>query len=253
MAPALAGNPHVTGYADWVVKTLLHGLTGPINGQTYAGLIMVPQKEQSDEWIAMMATYVRNTFTNQASFVMPDQVARIRAANMARKTPWTYAELAGSVPFLMSVQSTWRATASDNAMSAVRAFGTAGWSTIVPQQPGQWFQFELPQPVMLAEIQFQSNGGGAARPRAGVTDPAATNAPPPPMPFPRAYRVQVSMDGTTWSAPVAEGTGVAGANVIALTPVRAKFVRITQTATVDNVTPWSMQQVQLYEIRPSGS
>ena len=47
--------------------------------------------------------------------------------------------------------------------------------------------------------------------------------------------------------------GVAGPKVIALTPVRAKFVRITQTATVDNVTPWSMQQVQLYEIRPSGS
>jgi len=61
------------------------------------------------------------------------------------------------------------------------------------------------------------------------------------------------MDGTTWSAPVAEGTGVAGPNVIALIPVRAKFVRITQTATVDNVTPWSMQQVQLYEIRSSGS
>ena len=252
VAPALAGNPHVTGYPDWVVKTLLHGLTGPINGQAYAGLIMVPQKEQSDVWIAMMASYVRNTFTNQASFVMPEQVAKIRAANLTRKTPWTYAELASSVPVLMSVQSTWRATASDNSMSAVRAFGTAGWSTIVPQQPGQWFQFELPQPTMLAEIQFQSNGGGGARPRA-TADPAVANASPVPMPFPRAYRVQVSMDGITWSAPVAEGAGVAGPNVIALTPVRAKFVRITQTATVDKVTPWSMQQVQLYELRPSGS
>ena len=136
-------------------------------------------------------------------------------------------------------QSTWRATASDNATSAVRAFGTAGWSTIVPQRPDQWFQFELPQAVTLAEIQFQSNGGGG---RAGT--------PPTPMPFPRAYRVQISMDGNTWSAPVAEGIGIAGANVISLTPVRAKFVRITQTATVENAPPWNMQQMQLYEIRP---
>ena len=252
MAPALAGNPHVTGYPDWVIKTLLHGLTGPIQGQTYAGLIMVPQKEQPDAWIAMMASYIRNTFTNQASFITADQVARIRAVNRARSTPWTYAELSASVPVLMHVQGTWRATASENAVSAVRAFGTAGWSTIVPQRPDQWFQFELPQPVTLAEIQFQSNAGGPPRPRTSVTGTAPATPAPPVAPYPRSYRVQVSMDGTTWSAPVAEGTGVAGPNVIALTPVRAKFVRITQTGTVDNVTPWSMQQVQLYEIRPSG-
>ena len=247
IAPALAGNPHVTGYPDWVIKTLLHGLTGPINGKTYAGLIMVPQKEQSDEWIAMMTSYVRNTFTNQASFVSPDQVARIRAATRARNAPFTFAELAESVPVLMMAQSTWKATASDNPASAVRAFGTAGWSTIVPQRADQWFQFELPQPVTLAEIQFQSNGS-AVRPRAGVTDPA----PPPPVPFPRAYRVQVSMDGTIWSAPVAEGLGLAGSNVVALTPVRAKFVRITLTATAENAPPWSMQQMQLYELRSTG-
>jgi mono/diheme cytochrome c family protein len=242
MAPALAGNPHVTGYPDWVIKTLLHGLTGPINGESYAGLIMVPQKEQSDEWIAMMTSYVRNSFTNQASFVTADQVAKIRAATEARKTPWTYSELTGSVPALMYVQSSWRATASDNPASAVRAFGTAGWSTIVPQRRDQWFQFELPQAVTLVEIQFQSSGRGG---------PAGSNAPPPPMPFPRAYSVQVSMDGNTWSAPVAEGVGVAGINVISLTPVRAKFVRITQTATVENAPPWSMQQIQLYELRPA--
>jgi len=247
-APALGGNPHVTGYPDWVIKTLLHGLTGPINGRTYAGQIMVPQKEQSDEWIATMASYVRNSFTNQASFVTADQVAKIRAGTQARKTPWTFSELTGSVPVLMSVQSTWRATASDNATSAVRAFGTAGWSSLVPQRPDQWFQFELPEAVTLVEIQFQSAGGGGGGGRAGA--PGAT--PPSPMPFPRAYRVQVSMDGTAWSAPVAEGTGVAGANVISLKPVRAKFVRITQTATTENAPPWSMQQVQLYEIRPSG-
>jgi mono/diheme cytochrome c family protein len=242
IAPPLAGNPHVTGYPDWVIRTLLHGLTGPINGQSYAGLIMVPQKGQSDEWIATMASYVRNTLTNQASFVTAEQVAKIRVASQARKTPWTYAELTALVPVQMSVQSTWRATASDNSPSAVRAFGTAGWSSMMPQRPDMWFQVELPQAVTLAEIQFQSGGFGGGR---------AANAPPPPTPFPRAYRVQVSTDGNTWSAPVAEEKGVAGFNVISLKPVRAKFIRFTQTASVENAPPWSMQQLQLYELRPS--
>ena len=97
-----------------------------------------------------------------------------------------------------------------------------------------WFQIELPAPVMLAEIQFTSSMIGG---RAGA--PAAWT-------FPRGYQVQVSADGTTWSAPVAEGQGVPGTTVITWTPVSAKFVRITQTASVDNAPPWSMRLVRLY-------
>jgi len=86
---------------------------------------------------------------------------------------------------------------------------------------------------MLTEIRFTSSTTGTG---AGQTST-----------FPRAYRVQVSGDGTTWSSPVAEGQGVAGITVIAFTPVSAKFVRITQTATIANAPPWSMRLVRLYE------
>jgi mono/diheme cytochrome c family protein len=237
IAPALAGSPRVTGHPDYVIKTLLHGLTGPIDGKSYAGQIMVSQGRQSDEWIADIASYIRNTMTNNASFVTPAQVAATRAANGARTTAWTYPELASTVPVLMHQQSTWKATASHNADRAVRAFGTAGWSTVVPQEPGMWFQFELPEPVTLAEIQLQSPPSFA---------PA--NSPPRPVPFARAYRVQVSMDGTSWSNPVAEGQGSGPSMLIVFAPVRAKFVRITQTAMVENAPPWSMQQMQLYEM-----
>ena len=65
--------------------------------------------------------------------------------------------------------------------------------------------------------------------------------------FPRAYRVQVSSDGAAWSPPVAEGQGEPGVTVIAFTPVSARFVRITQTANVDNGPPWSMRLLRLYE------
>jgi hypothetical protein len=34
---------------------------------------------------------------------------------------------------------------------------------------------------------------------------------------------------------------------IAFAPVKAKFVRITQTASVENAPPWSMRMLRLYE------
>ncbi|MFL5618850.1 MAG: discoidin domain-containing protein [Gemmatimonadaceae bacterium] len=238
MAPALAGSPRVTGHADYVTKVLLHGLTGPIEGKTYAGQIMVSQGQQSDEWIAAVASYVRNAFTNAASFVTPEQVAAVRAANRARTTAWTYPELTASVPALMHQQSTWKATASHESDRAVRAFGTAGWSTMAPQVPGMWFQFELPEPTTLAELRFLSSPGGG--PPGGA---------PRPIPYARGYKVQLSMDGATWSEPVAEGQGSGQSTTITLAPARAKFVRITQTATTENAPPWAIQQLQLYEIR----
>ncbi|HEV7991419.1 MAG TPA: c-type cytochrome [Gemmatimonadaceae bacterium] len=244
VAPAFAGSPRVTGHPDYVTSVLLHGLTGPIEGKTYAGQIMVSQAQQSDEWIAAVASYIRNTFTNQASFVTPAQVAAVRAATRARTTAWTYPELASTVPVLMQQQSTWKASASHNGDLAVRAFGTAGWSSMVPQQAGMWFQFELPQPVTLAEIQLQSPAPFVRPPAPGVAAP-----PPPPPRHPRAYRVQVSMDGTTWSAPVADGQGSSPSMTIAFAPVKAKFVRITQTDSTENPAPWYMQQIQLYEVK----
>ena len=238
IAPALAGSPHVTGHPDYAIKTLLHGLTGQIEDRTYAGQIMVSQKQQSDEWIAAVTSYIRNAMTNTASFVTPARVAAVRAAHAARVATWTWPELASSVPMLMHQQSAWKATASENAEKAVNAFGTYGWSSRVAQQPGMWFQFELPEPVTLAEIHVVS--GPFAR--------AVPNAPPPTIPFPSAYKVQVSMDGTAWSVPVAEGRGTASMAIV-FAPVLAKFVRITQTAEVENAPMWNMQLMQLYEMR----
>ena len=65
--------------------------------------------------------------------------------------------------------------------------------------------------------------------------------------YPRGYRVQTSLDGKTWSAPVAEGQGSGSPTVIAFRPVRLKFVRITQTATAGDVPAWAMQRLRLYQ------
>jgi hypothetical protein len=59
--------------------------------------------------------------------------------------------------------------------------------------------------------------------------------------------VQVSSDGTTWGTPIAQGKGEGASTDITFTPVRAKFIRITQTANVADAPPWSMQRLRLFE------
>lgn len=262
-APSLVGSPRVQGHHDYVVKAILHGMTGPLDGRTYTD-VMVPMGTNRDEWVAAASSYLRTNFGNSGSFVTPEDVARVRASTAARKTPWTYAELDASLPVALVAQNTWKATASHNAQAASGGLNFAGWSTGVPQQAGMWFQIELSEPVMLTEIQFNSTpqgggrggvpgGRGARGAGAGEDAPgspgsgAGLTAAPPAGTFPRGYRVQVSMDGTTWGAPAAEGQGKGPTTVIPFRPVRARFVRITQTATAENAPPWSIQRLRLYQ------
>ena len=283
MAPPLAGSPRVQGHRDYVINTLLHGMTGPILGQTYSGQVMLPMGAQNDQWIANITSFVRNSFGNTASFVTPADVARVRAANAARKTPWTFAELDASLPRLLPADPSWKATASHNTERAGSGLTLAAWTTAAPQEPGMWFQVELPQPATIAEVQFDAGAPGGrgvggrggqrgqappagrgAAPPSGATAPGTTPPPPaaaapqppagrgnpPPVfgSFPLGYRVQVSMDGKTWSAPVAEGKGSPATTVATFRPVQARFIRVTQTDSGENAPPWSVLNFRLYAV-----
>jgi mono/diheme cytochrome c family protein len=274
MAPPLAGSPRVQGHRDYVINTLLHGMTGPIAGQTYSGQVMLPMGTQTDQWIANIASFVRNSFGNTASFVTPADVARARAANSARKTPWTFAELEGSLPRLMPADPSWKAAASHNTERAGSGLTLAAWTTAAPQEPGMWFQVELPQPAMVAEIQFDAGApggrgigggrggqrgqappagrGGAPAGAAGTApaQPPAGRGTPPPVfgSFPLGYRVQVSMDGKSWSAPVAEGKGSPATTIATFRPVQARFIRVTQTDSAENAPPWSVLNFRVYTV-----
>ena len=68
IGPPLAGSSRVVGPSDYVVKVLLNGLTGPLAGTTYSE-VMIQQKQQNDEWIAGVASYIRNSFGNRAGFI----------------------------------------------------------------------------------------------------------------------------------------------------------------------------------------
>lgn len=293
-AAPLAGSPRVLGHRDYIIKAVLHGLTGPVQGNTYTD-VMVPMGTNKDDWIAAVTSYVRTTLGNSASLISAADVARVRTAAANRNTPWGVDELEASLPVLLATQPTWKATASHNSGAAASALATGTWTTGGPQQAGMWFQVELPAAASITEIQFDSaatfgggrGGGRGAAPgipgAPGAAPVAPANPPAPargaaPAPggagpgagargaapgpfgrggivfvseFPRAYTVQVSTDGSSWSAPIAEGQGAGTTTAITFAPVATKFVRITQTANPENAPAWSVQKLRVYQ--PAGS
>ena len=144
------------------------------------------------------------------------------------------------------------------------ALTLAGWTTAAPQAAGMWWQVELPAPVTLSEIQFDSPAGGrgfgigslggggrggtvnSVEPAAGGGGGRGNAATPPPGLYPRAYRVHTSLDGKTWGRPVAEGPGAPGQTSITFRPVQARFVRISLGPPTEADPPvWSMLNVRL--------
>ena len=242
-------------HRDYVTKTLLHGMDGPIEGRTYAGGVMAPMGSNRDEWIAAIASYVRNSFGNVGTFVSTADVARVRTATADRKAFWKVDELLASLPVPLEVLPTWKASASHNPGMALGALNFASWSTGEPQQPGMWFQIELPEPATVTEVQFNSagagfGGGGGGRGGRGAVPAAGAATPPsapalPAGPYPRGYKVEVSTNGTAWTE-VAAGQGTPGSTTITFTPTQAKYIRITQTATAEAAPAWAMQRLRVY-------
>ncbi|MDD7986161.1 cytochrome C [Lentisphaera marina] len=92
LAPALVNNPRVKGHQNTLIKILLHGMTGPIDGKTYSGL-MAPMGSNDDEWMSSITTYIRNEWGNGASAIQARQIQKIRSSYGSRSKPWTQKEL----------------------------------------------------------------------------------------------------------------------------------------------------------------
>lgn len=252
IAPPLTGSLRVQAHPDYVIKTLLHGLTGPVEGKTYPGGIMVGMPEQSDEWIAAIASYIRHNLTNEASLVTAEQVARVRTATAGQKTPYQYEALMASVPQVLLPQNDWKITASHTAPNRIggtaspkSAFNFEGWTTGEKQAKGMWFQVEFPKVTTITELHFNAPP---------ISRGWRPGSPPPLQTYPRGYTVQISMDGKNWTKTVASGEGTEPNLAISFAPVQAKFLRITQTGTVtaEEEAPWSMRQLKIFGMVGNG-
>jgi mono/diheme cytochrome c family protein/glucose/arabinose dehydrogenase len=91
-APSLVGSKRITGNKDNLIKILLHGLTGPVDGKDYPN-VMPGMQANDDEWIASVLSYVRANMGNKASAIRPDDVKKVRSENSKRDQPWTLKEL----------------------------------------------------------------------------------------------------------------------------------------------------------------
>ena len=96
--PSIAQSDWIEGDQERLIKTVLHGLQGLIhvNGVAFESLARVPMPRfegMSDEEIAVLLSYVRSHFGNDASEVDSDDVARVRERSGERMQPWTESEL----------------------------------------------------------------------------------------------------------------------------------------------------------------
>lgn len=93
--PPLDGVDWVTGDKTRLIRVVLHGLAGEIKVKdvTYSGAMPPWGTFLKDDEIAAVTTYIRSSWSNDAEAITTEEVAKVRAADSARKQPWTAAEL----------------------------------------------------------------------------------------------------------------------------------------------------------------
>jgi hypothetical protein len=124
----------------------------------------------------------------------------------------------------------WEATASSAGSGNPPANATDGdlstrWSTGQPQTSGQWFQLDMASINTVSRIVLDATGS--------------------PGDYPRAYQIQLSLDGVNWGSPVATGTGSSAVTTIQFAPQAARFIRMTQTGSVSGLW-WSIHEVNVF-------
>ncbi|MES2455745.1 MAG: c-type cytochrome [Bacteroidota bacterium] len=91
-APPLANNKDVNGNPEKLIKILLHGLSGPVDGKNYTDE-MPALGANSDEYIASVLSYIRSDLGNKAPSVKVEDVKKVRQENPNRSKSWTIKEL----------------------------------------------------------------------------------------------------------------------------------------------------------------
>lgn len=226
LAPTLIASPRVLGSKPRVARIVLQGLMGPVDGKTYPG-VMAPMASNDDAWIADVLTFVRNSWGNDAGLVTKQEIGEIRASLKRRRMPWTLEQLRGFDPPLLA-RSSWKLSSNrskDQLRYAVDEDPGTRWSSNRPQQPGTWFQIELPEAANVTGISLDTAGS--------------------PNDFPAGYEVRSSLDGVTWTEPIASGKGLRGEPIIRWSPIATKYVSVTQTGKKDGLY-WSIHDLQLF-------
>lgn len=228
LAPPLAGSSRVRGHKERLTRILLNGLIGPVDKKTYAGGLMLPMANNSNQWIADVETYIRNNWGNQAPMVEASDVQRIRESAKDRAEPWTLTELGLFDPPELENRSEWKLTAShgaDKIKNSIDGNSGSRWDTGITQRPGMWLEVELPEPTRVMSMTLDTRSSG--------------------LDYPRGFTVKVSSDGKQWSDPVAKGQGVHPITEIELSSFEPiTKIRIDQTGSSPDKY-WSIHELAI--------
>lgn len=178
-------------------------------------------------------------------FLIPDQESRFFEEYLAslnisyKKKPLTHHEIYYAIQTLPLGEE----LNSESWVGPERAFDrdlSTRWSTYAPQQPGQHFEIELPKIETLTGMELRA--------------PAYTD-------LPEQLQIEVSRNGKNWNeitvvklkpyplywlnqVPFTSKTD--GRAEISFQPVRAKFIRLTQTGT-NRIFYWSVSELFLFK------
>jgi mono/diheme cytochrome c family protein len=226
LAPPLAGSKTVV-QGDAIIRVMLHGLTGPINGRTYEAQ-MVTMASNNDQWISDVASYIRKAFGNNGKLVTKQDVAKLRKDLAKRTAPWTIEELRALSPQPIPNRKDWKLTASHNAKDLARAIDgdiETRWDTHKPQSSDMWLQIELPAETDISGLTLDT---GKSRGD-----------------WPREYRIELSKNGSEWEKPVLQGKGDVGViDYLLPHPAKTKFIRISQLGSTPG-TYWSIHELDV--------
>ena len=227
LAPSLIGSPRLLAKKDIPIRIVLKGMMGELDGKTYPGL-MLPLESHDDEYLAAVLSYVRASWGNKAGLIYPEDIAAVRKVVADRKAPYTTEEIMALSPIPNKTMQKWAFTAShgqQKALSAVDGNLKTRYDTGSSQAAGMWFQFDMKKPYELNSITLDSTGSSRD--------------------YPRAYSLQVSDDGVTWSKPIAQGTGTNPTTEILFAPVETRYVRINQHGAASGLY-WSIHEMEVF-------
>ncbi len=252
IAPGLAGSLRIQAHPEYAIRVLLHGLDGPLEGKAYAGQMMASMKEQSDEWMADVLSFIRNGLSNEASLITPAQVSAVRNKTAGQSGMYAFENLIRSVPSELALSQGLKISASHTAstriggnVSPASAFTYEGWSTGINQEQGMWYQIGFPQATALSEIHFNAQ---AMVKRGWVPDPKKPGEPRPMIQtFPRVISIETSSDGNHWQTVIHNLKTSSGDNFIPVDATGIRYIRIRlEEGTPGEDIPWTMKQIKIF-------
>jgi mono/diheme cytochrome c family protein len=94
-APPFAGSEWALGSPSRMIRIPLVGLSGPLKVKDQEWNLAMPNMgaSLSDDDLAAVLTYIRQSWGNKASAITPEQVKAVKAEVGNRTQPWTAAEL----------------------------------------------------------------------------------------------------------------------------------------------------------------